>query len=92
MPDKKVLPFALNTVRDTHGVGRIKEKIIIGGVDQAMLKSHNLAKFLSDGDNKTELIQFIAYYCKVEHFQRKLKIPVTITRAEDVWLLNIVGV
>ena len=92
MLDEKVLSFALDTVMDTYGFGRIKEKIIIGGADQAMLKSRNWTKFLSNEDNKTELILFIADYCKVESFQRRLKIPVKITCGEDTWLLDTVGV
>ena len=92
MADKKVSSFVLDTVMNTYGVGRIKEKINIGGADQAMLKSRSWAKFLSNGDNKTEKIQFIADNCKVENFERKLKIPVTTTCGENTWLLDTAGV
>ena len=88
---------------DTYGAGKLKEmtqnrrstttrKIVIGGADQLMPKYRNWATFLSDGDNKTELIQFIAGYCKTGNFRRKLKIPVRITCGEDTWLLDTVGV
>ena len=103
MPDKGFLPVALYMTMDTCGAGKIKEitqnhrgtttrKIIIGGADQAMPKSCNWATFLSDGDNKTELIQFIAGCCKAGNFQRKLKTPITITSGKDTWLLDTFGV
>ena len=57
-----------------------------------MPKSCNWATVLSNEDNMTELIQFIAGYCKAGNFRRKLKKHVTITCGEDMWLLNIVGV
>ena len=76
MPDKRFLPVALDIVMDTYGTDAIKEmtqnrrgtttrKIVIGGADQ----SGNWATF--DWDNKTELIQFIAGYCKAGNFRRK---------------------
>ena len=67
-------------------------KIVIGGADQVMPKSRNWATFLSDGDNKAELILFIDRYGKAGNFRRKLKIPVTITCGEKSWLLDNVGV
>ena len=88
--DKGFLPVALDIIMDTYRAGRMKEmtqnrrgtttrKVVIGGADQAMLKSRDSATFLSDGDSKAELIQFIAGYCKARNFRRKLKIPVKIT-------------
>ena len=99
MPNKRFLPVALDIVMDTYGTGRIKEmtqnrrdtttrKIVIGRADQY----RDWAAFLSDGENKTELIQFIVGYYKAGNFQRKLKIPVTITCGEDTWLLDTVDV
>ena len=79
MPDKEFLPVALDIVMDTYGAGRIKEttqnrtgttvrKIVIGGANQAMPKSRDWVTFLSNGDNKTELIQFITGYYKARNF------------------------
>ena len=102
MPDEKLLLVASDIVMATYGSGRIKEmtqncrgtttrKIVIGGADQAMPKSRDWATFLSDGSTK-QLIQFIAGYCKVVNFRRKLKILLAITFSEDTWLLDTVGV
>ena len=72
--------------------GTTARKIVIGGADQAMPKPRDWPVFLCDDHNKTELIKCIAEYCKVEKFRRKLKIPITITAAENAWLLDSVGV
>lgn len=63
---------------DTYRAGRKKEitqnhrdtttrKIITDGTDQAMPKSCDWATFLSDGDNRTEIIHCIAGCCKAEN-------------------------
>ena len=63
MPFKEFLPVALDTVMDTYGACRIEDmtqncrgtttrKIVIGGPDQAMLKSRNWATFLSNVSTK----------------------------------------
>ena len=62
-----------NCFGHSNGAGKIKEitqnrtdtnnrKIATGGADQAIPKSLDWAIFLSNGDNKTDLIQFIAGY------------------------------
>ena len=79
MPNEGFLPVALSIVMDTYEAGRMKEmtqnvrrttskKIIIIDPDQAMPKSCDWATFQSNGDNKTELIQFIADYYKARNF------------------------
>lgn len=81
MPPKELLPAKLEIVMDTYGEGCIKEmtqkrrgttnrKIVIGGADQAMPKAREWPEFLSDGDNKTELIRFIASSA-CHHLRRK---------------------
>ena len=88
---------------DTYGEGRIKEmtqrcraantrKVVIGGPDQAMPKPRDWASFLSDGDNKTELIRFISEYCKSDKVRRKLKVPLTITAEDKTYLIESTGV
>ena len=94
MPGKEFLPAALDIVMDIYGAAKIKEmtqnhrgtttrKIAIGSADQAIQKSCEWATFLSHGDNNTELIQFIADYCKAENFRRNLKICITVTCGKD---------
>ena len=75
-----------------HHVGTTARKIVVGGADQAMPKPRDWPVFLSDDHNKTELIKCIAEYSKGEKFRRKLKIPITITAADNAWLLDSVGV
>ena len=99
MPPKELLPAKLEIVMDTYGEGCIKEmtqkrrgttnrKIVIGGADQAMPKAREWPEFLSDGDNKTELIRFIASYCRNQEFKSTLKVPLVITYEENAWLVT----
>ena len=44
--------------------------------------------FLSDNENKTGLIKFIADYCKTEKNRYMLKIPLTITAGSSEWLIT----
>ena len=99
MPPENLVPAKLEIVMDTYDEGRIKEmtqkrrgttnrRIVIEGADQAMPKSREWPDFLSDGNNKTELIKFIATYCQSENFRSKLRIPMVITHEENAWLLT----
>ena len=49
--------------------GSTTRKIVFGVADQAMAKSCDWTTFISNGDSKTELIQFTAGYCKAGNFR-----------------------
>ena len=85
MPEKIYVAESIDIIMHTYDKNRVKEmtqrrrgtatrNIIIGGADQAMPKYRDWSSILSDGDNKTESIRFIAEFVKTK-VSKTHKIP-----------------
>ena len=99
MPPKIVNPSSLMIIMDTYGKKRIKamtqkrkghsgRKVLINEKGQAMPKGKDWNTFLQSGDNKTELIKFLANHYKSDSFRSKLDIPLVFTESNNTWMIT----
>ena len=72
--------------------GRSRRTIIIESAIQTMPKGKDWQLFLCNSENKTELVRFLASFCKRDEFARKLKIPLIVTEEERTWSVTLSGI
>lgn len=99
MPSKTFNPSSLVIIMDTYGKHRIKamtqkrrghseRKVLITEKGQAMPKGKDWNTFLQSGDNKTELIKFLANHYHSDSFRSKLDIPLVFTESNNTWMIT----
>lgn len=99
LPPKMFNPSRLVIIMDTYGKNRIKSmtqkrrghagrKVIITEKGQTMPKSKDWNTFLQSGENKTELIKFLANHYRSDSFRSKLDIPLIFTESNNTWMIT----
>ena len=84
---------------DTYGVSRIKgltqkrrghagRKVKITGKGQSMPQGRDWNTFLNSGENKTELIYFLANYYKCDSVRSSFDTPLVFTESNNAWLIT----
>ena len=90
-------PAKLVIVMDTYGAHRIKgltqkrrgsagRKVLITERGQSMTQGKDWYMFLNSGENKMELIHFLANHYQSESVRSKLEIPLVFTESTNAWL------
>ena len=63
-------------------------KVKIEGFDQHMLQGNRWKEFLTNGDNKNELIRLIGRYISTEEIRNKFKTKFTFTSADETYTIE----
>ena len=98
-PPKCCNPSSLVIVMDTYGKHKIKamtqkrrghseRKVLITEKGQSMPKGKDWNTFLQNGDNRTQLIEFLANQYKSDSFRSKLDIPLVFTESNNTWMVT----
>lgn len=99
MPPKTLNPNKIVIVMDNYGESTIKgltqkrrgqggRRIVITEKSQTMPQGKDWGTFLQCGENKTELIHFLADYYKSDIVRSRLVIPLVFTESNNAWLIT----
>ena len=99
MPPKPLKAAKLVIVMDTYGEDRIKDmtqkrrgqagrKVVITEKGQSMPQGKDWNTFLNSGENKTQLINFLANYYKSDSVRSSFDIPLVFTESDNAWLIT----
>ena len=99
MPPKMFNLSRLVIIMDTYGKDRIKgmiqkrrghagRKAVITEKGQSMPNGKDWNPFLQSGENKTELINFLANHYMSDSLRSKLDIPLVFTESNNTWMIT----
>ena len=98
-PPQQFSPQSLGIIFDSYTTSTTKQltqrrrgnpdrRVYITSAKQCMPKSSDWDSFLRNGENKSELIQFLVRYYKTDEARGNLRLPMIVTEEEKTWLIT----